>query len=141
MAEQIRVGDDLVKLQFLGANRQVTGSRYFLDLGRARLMIDCGMFQERKFEHRNWDASPVDVSSIDAVLLTHAHIDHCGLLPRMYSYGCKAPIFATKPTVDLTDILLRDAAEIQMEEQEWEIKVLIKTTSHQLKKHIKVKQL
>jgi metallo-beta-lactamase family protein len=111
-----------VKLQFLGANRQVTGSRYFLDLGHARIMIDCGLFQERKYEHRNWDPAPVDVSSMDAVLLTHAHIDHCGLLPRMYANGCRAPIFTTNPTVDLADILLRDAAKIQLEDVKYKQK-------------------
>jgi metallo-beta-lactamase family protein len=109
-------------MQFLGANRQVTGSRYFLDLGHARIMVDCGMFQERKYEHRNWDPSPIDVTALDAVLLTHAHIDHCGLLPRMYAAGCNAPIFATNPTVDLADIMLRDAAKIQMEDVKYKKK-------------------
>ena len=111
-----------MKLQFLGANRQVTGSRYFLDTGRSQVLIDCGLFQEREFKHRNWDESPIDVTQLDAVLLTHAHIDHCGLLPRQYTHGCQAPIFATKPTVDLVDIMLRDSARIQEEDAEYKRK-------------------
>lgn len=109
-------------MQFLGANRQVTGSKYFLDTGSARILIDCGMFQERSFLNRNWDRFPIDVSSIDAVVLSHAHIDHCGLLPRLCGYGCQAPIFATPPTVDLSDVMLRDAAKIQMEDVKYKQK-------------------
>ncbi len=111
-----------MKLQFLGANRQVTGSKYFLDTGRARILVDCGMFQERAFQSRNWDPFPIDVNAIDAVLLTHAHIDHCGLLPRLCGYGCQAPIYATPPTVDLADVMLRDAAKIQMEDVKYKQK-------------------
>ena len=111
-----------MKLQFLGAARQVTGSKYFLDTGTARILVDCGMFQERAFQHRNWDPFPIEVGSIDAVVLTHAHIDHCGLLPRLCGYGCQAPIYATPPTVDLADVMLRDAAKIQMEDVKYKQK-------------------
>ena len=115
-----------MKLQFLGANRQVTGSKYLLDTGKSRVVIDCGMFQERKYAHRNWDASPFDVTQVNAVLLTHAHIDHCGLLPKLFKEGCRAPVFMTKPTVDLVDIMLLDAARIQEEDAKYKKKRHIK---------------
>ena len=76
-----------MKLHFLGANRQVTGSRYCLEVAGKRVMIDCGMFQERKFQPRNWDPSPIPPASIDAMLLTHVHIDHCGLIPKLVKDG------------------------------------------------------
>ncbi len=105
-----------MKLTFLGANRQVTGSRYCLHVGDSRVLIDCGLFQERAFAHRNWDRCPVSPGLFDAVLLTHAHIDHSGLIPRFVSAGFKKKIYATKPTVALAKIMLRDSAEIQMED-------------------------
>jgi metallo-beta-lactamase family protein len=105
-----------VKLHFLGANRQVTGSRYCLETRASRVMIDCGMFQERPFEARNWSESPLPLDSIDALLLTHAHIDHCGLIPRLVRQGYRGPVYSTSPTVDLVEIMLRDAAHIQVED-------------------------
>jgi len=105
-----------VKLHFLGANRQVTGSRYCLEVGRSHVLIDCGLFQERDFLDRNWQPSPVPAAKIDALLLTHAHIDHSGLIPRLVSQGFRAPIYATPPSVELAEIVLRDSAEIQMED-------------------------
>ncbi len=105
-----------MKLHFLGANRQVTGSRYCLEVGRTLVMIDCGLFQERAFLDRNWTASPIPPGKIDALLLTHAHVDHCGLIPRLVNQGYGGPIYATAPSVALAEIVLRDAAEIQMED-------------------------
>ncbi len=105
-----------MKLQFLGANQQVTGSRYFLEVDDLRLMIDCGMFQEREFLDRNWAKSPVLPSTIDHLLLTHAHLDHCGLIPRLVSQGFKGPIHATSATHDLSEIILNDSAGIQAED-------------------------
>ena len=105
-----------MKLQFLGADRQVTGSQYYLKTEGARILIDCGMFQERDFLDRNWNALPVRPRDIDAVLLTHAHIDHCGLLPKLVQEGFRGPILATSPTADLVELLLRDSAEIQAED-------------------------
>jgi metallo-beta-lactamase family protein len=105
-----------VKLHFLGANRQVTGSRYCLELGDTQVMVDCGLFQERAFLDRNWAASPIPPGKIDALLLTHAHVDHCGLLPRLVNQGYRGSIYATAPSVALAEIVLRDAAEIQMED-------------------------
>ncbi|MBN2217627.1 MAG: MBL fold metallo-hydrolase [Pirellulales bacterium] len=105
-----------MKLQFLGAARQVTGSRYYLQVNGARLMVDCGMFQERDSLDRNWEPSPVRPDRIDAVLLTHAHVDHCGLLPKLVAEGFRGKIFTTPATTDLADIVLRDAAKIQEED-------------------------
>src|ERR671938_585277 len=103
-----------MKLHFLGANRQVTGSRYCLEVAGKEVMVDCGMFQERAFQPRNWDASPLPIPSIDALLLTHAHIDHSGLIPKLVKDGFQGPIYCTPPTKDLSALLLEDSAEIQV---------------------------
>jgi metallo-beta-lactamase family protein len=116
------VGVVRVKIHFLGANRQVSGSRYGLENDRTRILIDCGMFQERAFQSRNWEDGPVTAATVQAVVLTHAHIDHCGLLPRLVKQGFSGPIFATTPTVDLADIMLRDAAKIQLEDVKYKQK-------------------
>lgn len=105
-----------MKLQFLGAARQVTGSQYYVEADGAKLLVDCGMFQERAYLARNWEPSPLPLRQIDAVLLTHAHVDHCGLVPKLVREGLRAPIFATEPSVDLVELVLRDSAEIQMED-------------------------
>jgi metallo-beta-lactamase family protein len=111
-----------MKLHFLGANRQVTGSRYCLEVAGREVMVDCGMFQERQFQPRNWTPSPLPVEGIDALLLTHVHIDHCGLIPKLVKDGFQAPIYATEPSVGLIDIMLRDAAEIQEEDIGYKLK-------------------
>jgi len=85
-------------------------------------MVDCGLFQEREYTDRNWDDSPIPPDSIDALVLTHAHIDHCGLLPRLVRQGFERPIYTTQPTVDLVDIMLRDSARIQAEDLKYKIK-------------------
>jgi metallo-beta-lactamase family protein len=105
-----------MRLHFLGANRQVTGSRYLLETAGAKLLIDCGMFQERAFTARNWEAPPFDPSSLDAVLLTHAHLDHCGLLPRLSKQGFKGPIYTHAASIDLASLVLEDAARLQVED-------------------------
>lgn len=105
-----------MKLQFLGANRQVTGSRHYLEAGGARVLVDCGMFQERHHLDRNWEESPVPPRALDAVILTHAHLDHCGLLPRLVQQGFRGPVYATPATCDLAEIVLRDSAKIQEED-------------------------
>ncbi|MCG3129352.1 MAG: Ribonuclease [Phycisphaerae bacterium] len=105
-----------VDIEFLGAARQVTGSRYVIHAGGVRLMIDCGLFQERAYVERNWACCPVPAGGLDAVLLTHAHLDHTGLLPRLMQEGFAGPIHATPPSIDLTRIILEDAAEIQEED-------------------------
>ncbi len=105
-----------VRLQFLGAQRQVTGSRYLLETGKDRILIDCGMFQERDYLDRNWEPSPVPPGRITSVLLTHAHVDHCGLLPRLVHDGFRGSVFATPATSDLAELILYDAAQIQQED-------------------------
>jgi metallo-beta-lactamase family protein len=106
----------MVKLRFFGAARQVTGSRYYLEVNGSRILIDCGMFQERDYQDRNWEASPVSPKKIDAILLTHAHLDHCGLLPKLVHEGYHGPIFTTAPSAELAELILRDSAHIQAED-------------------------
>ena len=108
-----------MKIHFLGANRQVTGSRYCLETRTSRVMIDCGLFQEREYKSRNWNKSIIEPPSLDAMVLTHAHIDHTGLVPRMVKEGFSGPIIASEPTADLADIMLKDAAKIQREDAEY----------------------
>jgi len=103
-------------LRFLGANRQVTGSCYLVEAAGLRILIDCGMFQERDLLERNWKPKPVDPSRIDCLLLTHAHLDHVGLIPRLARDGFEARILATAPTVELAEVVLRDSAQIQVED-------------------------
>jgi metallo-beta-lactamase family protein len=111
-----------MKLYFLGANRQVTGSRYVLDVAGKQIMIDCGLFQERPYESRNWNPCPVGAGNIDVMLLTHAHIDHSGLIPRFYKEGFRGKIITTAPTVALADVMLKDSAQIQAEDAEYKKK-------------------
>ncbi|MBN1271689.1 MAG: MBL fold metallo-hydrolase [Candidatus Aminicenantes bacterium] len=105
-----------MKLQFLGANRQVTGSRYFLQASGLGILIECGMFQEREFRERNWKDCPVNPDRIDVLLLTHVHLDHCGLIPKFVREGYQRKILTTYATSDLLPILLLDSARIQEED-------------------------
>ncbi|MCB9487313.1 MAG: MBL fold metallo-hydrolase [Deltaproteobacteria bacterium] len=106
-----------MKLQFLGAAGTVTGSRHLLEVGKRRFLVDCGMFQGLKtLRLRNWRPFPVPPASIDAVLLTHAHIDHSGYLPVLVREGFKGPIYCTAPTRDLCNILLPDSGRIHEED-------------------------
>ena len=111
----IRGVSDL-KITFLGANRQVTGSRYAMESQGLKFLVDCGMFQERAYLERNWQPSPIPPRSLAAVLLTHVHIDHSGLLPRLVREGFRNPIYCTRPTAALARVMLLDAARIQMED-------------------------
>jgi metallo-beta-lactamase family protein len=105
-----------VKITFLGANRQVTGSRYCLESAGLKVLVDCGMFQERAYLERNWQPSPKVPRELTAVLLTHVHIDHSGLLPRLVREGFRGPIYCTRPTAALARVMLLDAARIQEED-------------------------
>lgn len=110
----------MVKLTFHGAAETVTGSKYLLEAGRAQVLVDCGLFQGLKeLRLRNWDRLPLDAASLDCVLLTHAHIDHTGYLPRLVKLGFRKPIFCTSATLDLTELLLLDAARNQEEEADY----------------------
>ncbi len=107
-------------LRFLGAAGTVTGSRHLIETRGKRILVDCGLFQgPKKNRLKNWDPFPVEPSSIDCVLLTHAHVDHIGYLPRLVKDGFRGPIYATHPTVELARILLADTAHLQEEEAKY----------------------
>lgn len=104
----------LARVAFLGASGEVTGSCYLVETPRARVLVDCGMFQGGRGQAaRNWSPFEFDPASIDAVLLTHAHIDHCGLLPRLVAEGFRGRIHASHATADVTRVMLEDSARIQ----------------------------
>jgi len=104
-------------LTFLGAAGTVTGSKHLLDVGSHRVLVDCGLFQGLKeLRLRNWEPLPVAVESIHAIVLTHAHLDHVGYLPRLVAQGFRGRVFCTPPTRDLCTIVLTDAARIQEED-------------------------
>ena len=111
-----------VKLRFLGAAQNVTGSRYLVETNNTRLLVDCGLYQERDFTGRNWDAFPVPPDTIDAVLLTHAHLDHCGLIPKLVREGFHGKIYCTTATADIARIILLDSARLQEEDAEFKRK-------------------
>ena len=108
-----------MKLKFLGAAQNVTGSRHMLDANGTRLLVDCGLYQERQFRERNWEQFPVPPKSIDAVLLTHAHLDHCGLLPKLVREGFNGRIYCTNATAEIAKIVLLDSAKLQEEDAEF----------------------
>ena len=104
-------------LQFVGADHEVTGSCHYLQVGNKSILIDCGMRQGgMKFENV---PMPVPASRIDFVIVTHAHIDHTGMLPKLYKDGFRGQVAATEATASLCDIMLRDSAHIQTMETEW----------------------
>jgi len=105
-----------INLSFLGATRNVTGSRYLVEANNLKFLVDCGLYQERDFRHRNWDPFQVPPEELDAVLLTHAHLDHCGLLPKLVKEGFQGRIICTPATADITRIILLDSAKIQEED-------------------------
>ncbi|MBX3102708.1 MAG: MBL fold metallo-hydrolase [Bacteroidetes bacterium] len=109
-----------VHLQFLGAAGSVTGSKYLLRADSLRILVDCGLFQGvKELRLRNWDPLPLNPAEIDAVIITHAHIDHIGYLPRLVKDGYKGPIYMTPATEELAQLLLRDSAKLQEEEAEY----------------------
>ena len=104
-------------LEFLGADREVTGSCHYVAFGEKHLLVDCGMEQGPNL-YVNQEI-PVNASLIDYVFVTHAHIDHSGLLPLLYKNGFRGEVFATKATTELCGIMLKDSAHIQEFEAEW----------------------
>src|SRR5436190_22253633 len=104
-------------LHFCGAAETVTGSRHLLEHGGRRVLLDCGLFQgEKAIRSRNWEPFPVPARSIDAVVLSHAHIDHTGWLPRLCAEGFSGPVLCTTATRDLCGLLLPDSGRLQEEE-------------------------
>ncbi|MDH3948683.1 MAG: MBL fold metallo-hydrolase, partial [Gammaproteobacteria bacterium] len=113
----------MATLTFLGATGGVTGSMYLLETGQSRLLLECGLIQGRyEEEQENKKPFPFDPASIDAVVLSHAHLDHSGRLPKLVNDGFKGPIYVTNPTYDLLEIMLKDAAFLSMRDAEWENK-------------------
>ena len=111
-----------MKIKFLGANQQVTGSCSLLETESSRVLVDCGLYQERKYLARNWDPFPVAPDSIDMLLLTHVHLDHCGLIPKLVREGFSGPIFLTSPSEALLPIVLLDSARIHEEDASYKKK-------------------
>jgi metallo-beta-lactamase family protein len=109
-----------MRLSFHGAAGTVTGSKYLLEVNNHKLLIDCGMFQgARELRQRNRNPLPFDASGVDAVVLTHAHIDHIGLLPKLVRDGFSGTVYATLPTKDIAEVTLMDSAYIQEEDAEY----------------------
>ena len=110
----------MATLSFWGGVGTVTGSKYLIETGRARLLVDCGMFQGLKeLRERNWQEPPFNPRALDAILITHAHIDHTGYLPRVVAKGFHGPIYCSRGTADLLKILLPDAARLQEEDADY----------------------
>jgi metallo-beta-lactamase family protein len=119
----------MISITFLGAARTVTGSKYLVEAGGTRIMVDAGLFQGLKeLRERNWQDLPVPASSIQAIVLTHAHLDHCGYLPRMVAQGFRGRVFCTQGTQDLCRIVLPDAGRLQEEDADF-------ANRHQYSKH------
>lgn len=112
-----------MRITFHGAAGEVTGSCFLVETGAVRFLVDCGMFQGgRDAWRKNLRALGFDLRSLDFILLTHAHLDHSGLLPRAIALGFRGPVYATSATVDLLGVMLLDSAHIQEKESEWEAK-------------------
>ena len=119
----------MARLEFWGGVGTVTGSKYLIVSERARVLVDCGLFQGLKeLRERNWQDPPFDPASLDAVLITHAHIDHTGYLPRLVAQGFNNPVYCSRGTADLLKILLPDAARLQEEDADYR-------NRHNLTKH------
>lgn len=119
----------MATLSFWGGVGTVTGSKFLIETGNSRALVDCGLFQGLKeLRERNWQEPPFDPRSLDVVLITHAHIDHTGYLPRLVRQGFRGPVFCSRGTADLLKILLPDAGRLQEEEADYR-------NRHQATKH------
>lgn len=105
-----------IDLSFMGAARGVTGSRYLVEANNIKLLVDCGLYQEREFQYRNWEPFRCPPKELEAVLLTHAHLDHSGLLPKLVNEGFRGRVICTPATADIAKIMLLDAAHLQEED-------------------------
>ncbi len=110
------------RINFLGAAQNVTGSRFLVKAGRSSVLVDCGMHQERQYKERDFKAFPVPPDQIDAVLLTHAHLDHCGYLPKLVREGFAGKIYCTPATAEIARIVLLDSAFLQEEDAKYKRK-------------------
>jgi metallo-beta-lactamase family protein len=120
----------MASITFWGAAGTVTGSKYLIESDRARVLVDCGLFQGmRELRERNWQEPPFDAARVDAVILTHAHIDHTGYLPRLVRHGFRGPVYCSRGTFDLLKILLPDSARLQEEEADYR-------NRHKITKHL-----
>ena len=108
-----------IRLKFLGAAQNVTGSRHLMEANGTRILVDCGLYQERQLRARNWHPFLIPAESIDAVLLTHAQLDHCGFLPKLVREGFKGKIYCTAATAEIAKIILLDSAHLQEEDAEY----------------------
>ena len=108
-----------VELSFLGAAQNVTGSRYLLEHDGARTLVDCGLYQERDLRQRNWERFPVGPDSIDNLLLTHAHLDHAGFIPKLVKSGFRQTIYSTPATEEIARIAFLDYAHLQIEDADY----------------------
>lgn len=118
-----------MKITFLGGTETVTGSKYLVETKTTRVLVDCGLYQGYKWlRKRNWQPLPLDINKLDAVLLTHAHLDHSGYIPVLYKQGFRGPVFTHHATKDLCAILLADSGHIQEEDAKFYAK-------HKLSKH------
>jgi len=111
-----------LQLQFLGAAQSVTGSSHLLEVNGTKVLVDCGLYQERELRYRNWNPFPINPQTIDIVLLTHGHLDHCGLLPKLVKEGFKGKIMCTPPTQEIANTVLLDSARIQEEDAQFKRK-------------------
>lgn len=119
----------MAKITFYGGVGSVTGSKYLLEHNGKKILVDCGLFQgDRELRERNWKDLPFDVGSLDAVIITHAHIDHTGFLPRLVKLGYNGPVFTSRATGDLLKILLPDSGRLQEEDADYR-------NRHQLTRH------
>ena len=106
-----------MRITFLGATQTVTGSKYLIEYGGKKILVDCGLFQgPKELRQRNWETLPINPKNIDAVILTHAHIDHSGYLPLLVKNGFRGKIFCSEATFDLCKILLTDSGFLQEED-------------------------
>ena len=110
----------MARLTFLGAARTVTGSQYLLEAGGRLVLVDSGMFQgDKALRQRNWSQPEFPVAKVDAIVLTHTHLDHLGRVPRLVKLGFRGAIYCTPPTLELAEILLLDAAHLQEEDADY----------------------